>query len=153
DPAAYCDICRWNEVCDQRRRDDDHPSLIAHITKVQIKEFAQRGAATMANVAAVPIPLPWRPERGSIATYHRVREQARIQVQAREAGSLRFEMLDVEPGFGLTRLPVPSPGDIFLDLEGDPFVGVQGLAFLFGYLSTDDRGDSVYRRVRALNRV
>src|SRR5690606_31049258 len=50
------------------------------------------------------------------------------------------------------RLPVPSPGDIFLDLEGDPFVGEQGLEYLFGYLSTDDRGESVYRREWALNR-
>src|SRR5690242_2463124 len=24
DPIAHCDICRWREACDKRRRDDDH---------------------------------------------------------------------------------------------------------------------------------
>ena len=33
------------------------------------------------------------------------------------------------PGFGLSLLPEPSPGDIFFDFEGDPFVGEGGLEF------------------------
>ena len=40
----------------------------------------------------------------------------------------------MEAGFGLPRLPEPSKGDIFLDLEGDPFSGEHGLEYLFGYL-------------------
>ena len=54
-----------------------------------------------------------------------------------QAGAGKFELLPVEPGFGLTRLPEPSDGDIFLDLEGDPFVGEHGLEYLFGYLFKD----------------
>ena len=54
-----------------------------------------------------------------------------------EAGIGKFELLPVEPGFGLTRLPEPSDGDIFLDLEGDPFVGEHGLEYLFGYVFKD----------------
>ena len=37
-----------------------------------------------------------------------------------------YELLPVIEGQGLCRLPEPSPGDIFLDLEGDPFVGTAG---------------------------
>ena len=63
----------------------------------------------------------------------RVREQARLQVAGRAAGKPLYELLlDVEPSFGLDRLPVPTPGDLFLDLEGDPFVQGSGLEYLFG---------------------
>jgi hypothetical protein len=62
-------------------------------------------------------------------SYIRVREQARIVVEARTAGAGKFELLPVETGFGLTRLPDPSDGDVFLDLEGDPFVGEHGLEY------------------------
>jgi predicted RecB family nuclease len=42
------------------------------------------------------------------------------------------------------RIPKPSPGDIFFDFEGDPFVGEGGLEFLFGYLVLDDGGKQTY---------
>ncbi|WP_296745751.1 TM0106 family RecB-like putative nuclease [Mesorhizobium sp.] len=153
DPTEHCDVCRWHDACDRKRREDDHPSLIAGATKVQINEFAQRGASTMAGIAAVALPLPWRPERGSVGSYDRVREQARVQVEARETGARRIEMLEIEPGCGLARLPEPSAGDIFLDLEGDPFVGEHGLEYLFGYLCNDGHGQSVYIGDWALSRT
>ena len=87
----------------------------------------------MERVAGIPLPLDWRPERGSRQSYERVREQARIQVAGRAAADLLHEMLPVEPGLGLTRLPAPSEGDVFFDLEGDPFVGEGGLEYLFGH--------------------
>ena len=82
----------------------------------------------------MPLPLEWKPDRGSADSYIRIREQARIVVEARTAGAGKFELLPVETGFGLTRLPEPSDGDVFLDFEGDPFVGEHGLEYLFGYL-------------------
>ena len=153
DPNPHCDVCRWYENCDRQRRQDDHLCLVANITKIQISELAQHGATTMASLAALPLPLQWRPERGSIVSYNRVREQARLQVEARETGIARFELLNVEAGFGLTRLPEPSPGDIFLDLEGDPFVGEHGLEYLLGYVCIDDGGQIAYRGDWALSRA
>jgi hypothetical protein len=38
----------------------------------------------------------------------------------------------VTEGQGLCRLPEPSAGDIFLDFEGDPYVGSGGLEYLLG---------------------
>jgi uncharacterized protein len=29
DPCEHCDLCRWQERCDRRRREDDHLSLVA----------------------------------------------------------------------------------------------------------------------------
>ena len=93
---------------------------------------------------SLPLPLDWKPERGSVKSYTRVREQARLQVEARESGARKFELLPIEVGFGLTRLPEPSEGDVFLDFEGDPFVGEHGLEYLFGYQFRDEGGQWTY---------
>lgn len=153
DPIEHCDVCRWQDQCDKRRRDDDHLCLVAGISKLQINELEQRGIATVENLAGMPLPLTWKPDRGSADTYGRVREQARIQVEAREAGEGKYELLPVEAGFGLTRLPESTAGDIFLDLEGDPFVGEHGLEYLFGYLFTNEDGVLEYRHDWAFTRV
>lgn len=152
DPVEYCDICQWRESCEKRRREDDHLCLVAGISKLQINELAQRGIATVDTLAGMPLPLTWKPDRGSADSYGRIREQARIQVEARKDGEGRFELLPVENGFGLTRLPEPSGGDIFLDFEGDPFVGEHGLEYLVGYVLCDESGAPAYRHEWAFTR-
>jgi hypothetical protein len=126
---------------------------VAGITKAQINELARRDITTMAELAVLPTPLQWRPERGVAQSYERVREQARIQVRGRSEQSLVFEPLAISFGFGLTRLPPPSPGDIFFDLEGDPFVEGGGLEFLFGYAFGRNAQEPEYIADWALTRM
>ena len=152
EPVTHCDICRWQPTCDNRRRDDDHLCLVAGITKIQINELRERGINTVQDLARLPLPLGWRPERGSLESYTRIREQARLQVEARVTGEATFEHLAVEEGFGLTCLPEQSEGDVFFDLEGDPFVGEHGLEYLFGYQYRDVSGKWVYEGDWALTR-
>jgi len=38
DPVPHCDVCRWWQLCNQRRRDDDHLSFVAGMAKKQIKQ-------------------------------------------------------------------------------------------------------------------
>ncbi|MGX5802622.1 TM0106 family RecB-like putative nuclease [Bradyrhizobium sp. Arg314] len=133
EPVPYCDICRWRRQCDQRRHEDDHLSLVAGISATQRNELERRGVATMTALAELALPLPWKPDRGATSSYVRIREQARIQMMGRAHGKLLHERLPVEPGFGLCRLPEPDHGDVFFDLEGDPFVGEGGREYLFGY--------------------
>tara|TARA_R100000005_G_scaffold49016_2_gene23517 strand:- start:1981 stop:5388 length:3408 start_codon:yes stop_codon:yes gene_type:complete len=144
DPKAHCDVCRWAERCDKRRRDDDHLCLVANISKTQIGELRSKGITTTAALAEMPVPIPFNPERGSPASFEKAREQARIQIESRESGELRFQMLPVDPTSGLCLLPEPSDGDIFFDIEGDPFVGEHGLEYLFGYQYRDESGKIVY---------
>ena len=144
EPCDYCEVCRWRERCDARRRADDHLSLVANMTKVQIEELKRQGVETMAALAATPLPLGWKPARGAPASYERIREQARIQVEGRAAGRILHELLPAAPGIGLARLPEPSPGDVFFDLEGDPFVGERGIEFLFGYAYAEPDGSLAY---------
>ena len=144
DPRQHCDICRWSRSCDARRRADDHLSLVAGILNLQMDELRGRSVDTTAILASEPLPLSWRPSRGAVASYERVREQARVQVEGRSLGEPVYETLELEDGVGLAMLPEPSPGDVFFDIEGDPFVGPGGLEYLFGYVAADDGGEQRY---------
>ena len=73
-------------------------------------------------------------------------------MEARTEGQLKFELLRSETDEGLFRLPAPSAGDIFLDLEGDPFVGEGGLEYLFGVLTANEDGNLGYQNRWALDR-
>ena len=92
------------------------------------------------------------PSRGAAQSFERIREQARLQMQGRTAGATVYEPLPAAPGFGLARLPPPSDGDIFFDLEGDPFVDEGGLEFLFGYAFKDATGTEAITTDWALSR-
>jgi uncharacterized protein len=134
EPVAHCDICRWWPHCDRRRRGDDHLSLVAGISRLQTRELQSRAVATLARLAAEPLPIAWRPARGARDGYGRVREQARVQLAGRTAARVLHELLPVAPGRGLAALPAPSPGDLFLDLEADPYVDEGGIEYLFGWV-------------------
>ena len=133
DPVPQCDVCRWWPECDHRRRKDDHLCLVAGISKLQIQELRRWNVNTLEALAALPWPLERRPERGSPETYQKVRDQARLQLEGRRTAAPRYEVLPIIEGQGLCRLPEPSPGDLFLDLESDPFVGTAGLEYLLGW--------------------
>jgi predicted RecB family nuclease len=147
-PVAQCDICRWWQKCVQRRRDDDHLSFVAGLSGSQTSEINKWGVDTLEKLAGVPLPLAQVPARGAIETYVRVREQARVQLQARETQVPVYELLPHNNLTGVSRLPEPSVGDIFFDFEGDPFVGRTGLEYLFGWVFADD---DRYHKIWALN--
>ncbi|MBI1318338.1 MAG: TM0106 family RecB-like putative nuclease [Candidatus Hydrogenedens sp.] len=144
EPKEHCDICRWRERCKARRREDDHLCLVAGISKNQTSELQEHGITTATALASMPVPMPWKPQRGNPLSYERAREQARIQIESREADELRYELLPVVPETGLTLLPEPSPGDIYFDIESDAFVGEHGLEYLFGYTYRDAEGNWTY---------
>jgi predicted RecB family nuclease len=133
DPVEHCDICKYWLHCDERRRTDDHPSLIAGIGQRHVREFQAQELPTMAAIAYANGTLATRPKRGRAETYAGLGQQARLQVAARDLEIPPLERLDAAPGQGFARLPEPSPGDIFLDFEGDPFAGENGLEYLTGW--------------------
>jgi predicted RecB family nuclease len=153
EPVEHCNVCRWFKECDQRRRGDDHLSLVAGIRRQQRDQFEKWNAETMAKLAELPIPLKERPKHGSKSGYERVREQARVQVEGRAEKKLKHELLlPVAEGMGFCRLPEPTTDDVFVDLEGDPFVGEQGLQYLFGFVFRNASGAWSYDKKWALNR-
>ena len=54
---------------------------------------------------------------------------------------------------GVIRFPEPSAADIFLDLEGDAFVGEHGLEYLFGYVTEEAPGQFIHHHDWALTRA
>jgi len=152
EPVVHCEVCQYWQLCDARRRSDDHPSLIASIRTAQTREFQRQGLASVSLIAQAEGELPLGPPaRGSVDTYRRLGRQARLQVASRGAAVPTVERLPVEPERGLARLPEPSPGDIFLDFEGDPFVGRDGLEYLTGYCTLGAEGTLELRQQWALS--
>lgn len=150
-PDPHCDVCRWSQQCDQKRRHDDHVSLVAGLSKRHIQELNQHSIDTLKALASMELPLAWKPERGNAGTYVKLREQARLQKQTRDNGEISWQVLEIEPDFGFFRLPEPSKGDVFFDLEGDPFVGEGGIEYLFGWVLKDESGQQAYEARWALS--
>jgi predicted RecB family nuclease len=133
EPVEQCEVCRWWLRCNARRRQDDHPGFIAGASRLHRQELTRQGIATLAAAAAMPLPIPFKPARGSGDTYERIREQARLQHAQRTCGRPVHELLPLVDGQGLARLPEPSSGDLFLDLEAARFAREGGREYLFGF--------------------
>ncbi len=154
EPVEHCDVCRWWAACAGRRRADDDLSLVAGISARQrraLKELPPDEPpgpiSTRRGLAGLALPLRPGLAPGGAAALQRVREQARIQVQGEDRGEVLWEILEPERARdagtgedrlvadrGLLVLPEPSPNDLFLDLEGDPFAFDDGIDYLFGIL-------------------
>lgn len=138
EPVAHCERCRWLSACDARRRADDHLSLVANVRRSQIEKLASTGISTVAELAAASDDE--RPRKLERATFEKIRAQAGLQVKARLEGKPDYDLLAPLEGHGFARLPPPDSGDVYFDMEGDPFYGdgQAGLEYLFGATTLED---------------
>jgi predicted RecB family nuclease len=151
EPTAHCDICHWQPDCERKRRADDHLSFVANCSKLQRDELAARGITTLKVLGREKLPPDFKPSRGARATYDRIQDQARLQLDARTTGTPKCEVLPIVADLGLCALPEPSAGDLFLDLEGATWACDGGREYLFGLVSIDHAGASVYEHYKALD--
>jgi uncharacterized protein len=142
EPVPHCALCRWSGHCAARWQADDHLSLIAGLGRAQTVRLSEAGITTCAQLA-VAAPGD-RPARIGHPTFERLRHQARLQMRERSTGEQRYELLTPEEGRGFARLPEPRPGDLFFDMESDPFYEGGGLEYLFG-VTRLEVGQSVFR--------
>lgn len=150
EPVAHCDVCDWGPVCRDRWHADDHLSLVAGITRKQRHQLEERGTRTLAALARIELPLHPPLDVGSAAALAKVRDQARIQLEGRESGTHCYELFpEIKELFGLCALPAPSPGDLFLDFEGDAFAAEGGLEYLLGYADAEGRFTALWAQDRA----
>lgn len=150
EPCDHCRICAWRSRCDDERRAADHLSLVAGITRQQRTALQERSVNTLAELAALPLPIePPLSRVGRIAA-ERVRQQARIQHDGREAGEHLYEFLrPVEADRGFCVLPEPSDGDLFFDFEGSPHFEDEGLEYLFGWVDQSDEYSALWAHDRS----
>jgi predicted RecB family nuclease len=141
EPCAHCDYCHWLSTCTAQWQKDDHLSLVANIRKSQIVTLRGAGVNTVAGLAQMSpgVPVPnLNPD-----SLERLRHQAALQDHKRRTGDNKVELIPCEPGRGFARLPQSDAGDLFFDMEGDPY-HPNGLEYLFG-VYFQSNGEWVFR--------
>ena len=144
EPVAHCAICQLARECDERRRADDHLSLVADARRDQREKLVvEMALPTVSALAARPGDDRPPPGSGpSASTCSATRPRCRCD--SRESGEPRHRHLSPAPAAGYARLPAPSPGDVFFDLEGDPYVGDGGIEYLWGWWTAQDGYECVW---------
>lgn len=127
DPVAACGLCRWKEHCRAEWEATDSLSLVAGITKTQRAKIEAAGVNTLTGLAEAGDRIP----KLSTEAQTRLRTQAKLQMKRRAGGPPGFELRDFQPGKGFGLLPEPDEGDLFYDIEGDPYYE-GGLEYLHG---------------------
>ena len=165
EPVEHCAICRWRDMCRERRRTDDDLSLVAGMTTGQRRALKGDGISTRRGFAGLA-ELP-RLDRVSPDALGRAQRQARLQVASEDDGIIRYELLDPErdadgaliANRGLLALPEPADGDLFFDIEGARYYSQDGrefgLQYLFGVVDTaevDEAGLPRYTQIWAFDR-
>ena len=151
-PVEHCKVCDQQPGCDARWRADDHLCRVAGIRRQQVLRLNESGIRTVADFAARE---PLSGVAISQAALERLRHQASLQDEYRRTGWHRYELLRLDERSGFRLLPRPSLGDIFFDIEGDPyFEPGRGLEYLFGVLTTGPAGagGAAFEPILALTR-
>ncbi len=136
-PVDHCGICYFRELCEAWWDEHDHLTRVANIRRDQIVRLGEAGITTLAELGDAPreTDVP----RLAATTFENIRHQAELQLRHRRTGAHAYETLRPEDERGLALLPKPSPGDLFFDMEGDPFWEPSGgLEYLFGVLWLED---------------
>jgi uncharacterized protein len=150
-PVEHCAYCDWWARCRDRRRADDHLSLVPFLSRAQAVRLEAAGIRTVEALAAVDegLSVP----RVTEATLAGLRQQARLQVRSRGRPVPLRELLPPEAERGFARLPARSPGDVFFDIEGDPYWGEGGLEYLLGTVTRDEPYHALWAHDRAQERA
>lgn len=128
-PVPHCSLCAWQELCEQKRQQDQHLSLVALIRTNQIEKLKRAGITTVSGLASSSIAeVKGLREQ----TFIKLRRQAKLLTQSLKKPDLApcYELLP-DQSLGLAALPEACEGDLFFDIEGDPYIQ-GGLEYLFG---------------------
>jgi predicted RecB family nuclease len=135
-PCGHCRACRWSGRCEADWEAADHLTLVANITRHQIRRLCEAGTSTVRRLAALPAGS--RVPGIQPDTLDRLRHQATLQTAKRDTDADYVETLPVVAAKGFARLPRPDAGDIFFDMEGAQFFDDGSLEYLFGFITVDD---------------
>lgn len=135
EPVPHCSLCRWEDTCKTQWQQEDALCLVARLNAEQARKLTERASiSTSAALAGAPDDL--NVKGIGHGTLGRLQRQARLQIEHRPkppGTPPPYEFIETEgPDIGLAALPEPSPGDLFFDIEGDPFVSNEGLEYLLG---------------------
>jgi predicted RecB family nuclease len=136
EPCGHCRTCRWSIRCEAEWEAAEHLTLVANISRNQIRRLWEGGISTVRALAALPAGS--RVPGLQPDTLDRLRHQATLQTAKRDTNANYVETLPGVVGKGFARLPRPHAADIFFDMEGSQFFEDGSLAYLFGFITVDD---------------
>ncbi len=150
-PCEHCSRCDFAPVCRDRWVADDHLTRVASIRRDQISKLETVDISTLTELAVSAPSLSVR--RLAPSMMEKLQDQAALQLIRYETQELHYRLLPPEEHRGLGQLPAPSPGDLFFDMEGDPFYDpAEGLEFLFGVVWREADGATRYQPLWARDR-
>ncbi len=164
EPVEHCDICRWSEKCTAQWRRDDDLALVANLSARQRRALHTKDVTTRTALAELSLPLPEPLDGAGRDALSRIQAQANIQVRGERQQQIISERIPqardregvLDADLGLLILPEPSAGDLFFDIEGDPFFGsaeADGIDYLFGFIEpgrVDDAGQPTFHALWAI---
>ena len=110
DPVDHCRVCTWYPMCIDRRRADDHLSIVAGMRRVDTERLTRPGVPTLASLGGPAARSRAIDGHRPAPQLDSVREQARLQLDEADTGELVFELIEPDPddpGRGLVALPEP----------------------------------------------
>jgi uncharacterized protein len=150
-PVDFCGLCNFLALCKERWAEDDHLTLVAGVSRLQVERLTAAGITTLEELAEADPETKVGSMRAS--TFERLNNQARLQLRYRGTGEHEIELLPAEPEHGFALMPEPSDGDMWLDLEGDPwFEPGRGLEYLFGWIELGEDDAPRYEAIWAHDR-
>jgi predicted RecB family nuclease len=150
-PVDFCGLCDFLFLCKERWAADDHLTLVAGVSRLQVERLEAVGIRTLEALAEADPDTKVPSMRAH--TFQGLNQQARLQLHQRRTGEHIIEHLPEEPERGFALLPEPDPGDVWFDLEGDPwFEPARGLEYLFGWVELGEDGVPRYEHVWAHDR-
>ncbi|MCY0900357.1 MAG: AAA domain-containing protein [Firmicutes bacterium] len=120
DPVPACRQCLWLPVCEAQRRQDDHLTYVAEITRTEMRALQKAGIRTLtalAETTATEIPGL------SSGALERLKRQAQIQLQGKLSGSPVMWWRSPSREDRLQALPPPSRADLFVVMSIDEPAG------------------------------
>jgi uncharacterized protein len=151
-PCSHCSICDFLPRCEAWWDEVDHLSRVAGVRRQQIERLVPAGIGTLRALASADPATP--PSGMSADTFANLQRQAALQLTRRESGDLEYLLLPTEPERGLALLPDASPGDLFFDIEGNPFWDEMGsLEYLWGLLDAEDHYTPIWADDHASERA
>ena len=157
-PAPWGDerylACGRCGVCDPLAKEACDLILVAGMRSTTRAKLRAQGITTLEELVAAPDSV----DGVAAQSLAKLRAQAALQLRAKEGAPPPFELVD--PGV-IGALPVPDPGDIFFDFEGDPLYSEPGehdetrwgLDYLFGLVEADGSFRSFWAHSLADERV
>ena len=140
-PREACTRCRWENNCIEARELNKDLSLIQGIRSTTRTLLLNSGIKTIDQLAVATDEMrPIKPNEVSRETFDNLRAQAKIQIEGR---GLQKPKWQIKEPIALGLLPESNYGDIWFDMEGDPFaLNGDGLEYMFGYTYLADEKDS-----------